>query len=59
MDADGKRIEGVEATSAASEARIAAKIVVLAAGAVNSAALLLRLADAGSPTAPTWSGGIS
>ncbi len=38
---------------------IGAEVVVLAAGAVNSAALLLRSGERGSPIAATRSAGIS
>ena len=40
--ADGKRVTGVEAICAGERVTLSAKLVVLAAGAVNSAALLLR-----------------
>jgi choline dehydrogenase-like flavoprotein len=45
--ADGKRIAGVEVVHCGARTTIAAKIVVLSAGAVNSAALLLRSSDTG------------
>ena len=41
MDPDGARTAGVEATIGGELLRIAAKLVILSAGAVNSAALLL------------------
>jgi choline dehydrogenase-like flavoprotein len=44
---DGKRIACVEVMCAGARTTIGAKIVVLAAGAVNSAALLLRSKDGG------------
>jgi choline dehydrogenase-like flavoprotein len=44
---DGKRIAGVEVVHSGARAMIRAKIVVLAAGAVNSAALLLRSSEPG------------
>ena len=44
---DGKRIAGVEAVCAGERVIFAAKLVVLAAGAVNSAALLLRSVEGG------------
>src|SRR6516164_10588059 len=47
VDSDGKRITGVEVVRAGERTIIAAGIVVLAAGAVNSAALLLRSSQAG------------
>ena len=42
VEADGKRIAGVEADVGGERVRIDAKLTVLSAGAVNSAALLLR-----------------
>ena len=56
--AGGGRIAGVEYESAARRAGVAAGMVVLSAGAVNSAILLLASADdatsrTASPTAPT------
>jgi choline dehydrogenase-like flavoprotein len=47
VDRDGKRIAGVEATFGGERKRIYAKIVILSAGAVNSAALLLASRDGG------------
>ena len=47
VDPDGKRIAGVEVSHSGERRAIGAKIVVLAAGAVNSAALLLQSADHG------------
>ena len=44
---DGKRIGGVEALCAGERVTFGAKLVVLAAGAVNSAALLLRSSEGG------------
>ncbi len=44
---DGKRLEGVEALHNGERVKIAASLIVLCAGAVNSAALLLRSADKG------------
>lgn len=44
---DGKRIEGVEAQHRGQRVTIRAKLVVLAAGAVNTAALLLRSGENG------------
>jgi choline dehydrogenase-like flavoprotein len=41
LDADGKRLAGVEANVGGESKRILARIVILAAGAVNSATLLL------------------
>jgi choline dehydrogenase-like flavoprotein len=46
-EADDKHIAGVEVVQAGERTTIGAKIVVLAAGAVNSAALLLRSKDGG------------
>jgi choline dehydrogenase-like flavoprotein len=47
IEANGKRIAGVEVVHRGTRTTIAAKIVVLAAGAVNSAALLLRSSEPG------------
>ena len=47
LDADGRRVAGVEASIGGERRRIACKIVVLAAGAVNSAALLLASREGG------------
>ncbi|THD42614.1 MAG: GMC family oxidoreductase [Bradyrhizobium sp.] len=47
LDADGKRISGVEATIDGERKRIVAKTVILSAGAVNSAVLLLSSRDGG------------
>jgi choline dehydrogenase-like flavoprotein len=47
IEADGKRIAGVEVVHCSARTTIAAKIVVLSAGAVNSAALLLRSSETG------------
>ncbi len=47
VEADGKRIAGVEVLANGERGRIAAKIVVLSAGAVNSAALLLSSREGG------------
>jgi choline dehydrogenase-like flavoprotein len=47
LDADGKRLAGVEADVGGERKRILAKIVILSAGAVNSAALLLASKDGG------------
>ena len=47
VEPDGKRIAGAEVLVNGERQRIAAKIVVLAAGAVNSAALLLKSRDGG------------
>ena len=47
LDPDGKRVAGVEATIGGERKRLSAKIVVLAAGAVNSAALLLASREGG------------
>ena len=44
---DGKRVTGVEALIAGERRRISARIVILAAGAVNSAALLLASRESG------------
>jgi choline dehydrogenase-like flavoprotein len=44
---DGKNIAGVEVVQSGDRRVVGAKIIVLAAGAVNSAALLLRSADGG------------
>ena len=44
---DGKRIEGVEAVSDGERILIRAKLIVVAAGAVNTAALLLRSGENG------------
>src|SRR6185295_8865526 len=46
----GGRISAVEFTRLGTPQRVSAPLVVLAAGAVNSAALLLASADAGHPT---------
>ena len=47
LDADGKRIAGVDAVVDGEQTRIGAKLVILSAGAVNSAALLLASSDRG------------
>ena len=47
LEADGKRAAGVEVLVGGERRRIAAKIVVLSAGAVNSAALLLASREGG------------
>jgi choline dehydrogenase-like flavoprotein len=47
LESGGKRIAGVEAAIEGERKRIHAKIVVLSAGAVNSAALLLASCDGG------------
>jgi choline dehydrogenase-like flavoprotein len=47
LDPDGARVAGVEATVGGETRRILAKIVILSAGAVNSAALLLASRDGG------------
>ena len=47
VEPDGKRIAGVEVSANGERQTIAAKIVVLAAGAVNSAALLLSSREGG------------
>ena len=47
MEPDGQRIAGVEVVRDGERSTIAAGLVVLAAGAVNSAALLLRSAEDG------------
>jgi len=47
LEAGGKRIGGVEALVGGEQRRISAGLVILAAGAVNSAALLLASADGG------------
>jgi choline dehydrogenase-like flavoprotein len=47
LEPDGKRVFGVEVVRAGERTVIAAGIVVLAAGAVNSAALLLRSSQVG------------
>src|SRR5271170_3603747 len=44
---DGKHLDGVEGTIGGQERKILAKIVILSAGAVNSAALLLASCDGG------------
>jgi choline dehydrogenase-like flavoprotein len=46
-DSDGKRIAGVDATFGGGRKQIYAKIVILSAGAVNSAAILLASRDGG------------
>jgi choline dehydrogenase-like flavoprotein len=46
-DPDGRRIAGVELDIGGEKVEIGAKVVVLSAGAVNSAALLLRSRDGG------------
>jgi len=46
-DVDGKRIVGAEIVRGGERTMIGARIVVLAAGAVNSAALLLRSSESG------------
>ena len=48
MAADGKRVEGVEYSVAGERRILKAKTIVLSAGAVNSAALLLRSSDRGA-----------
>jgi choline dehydrogenase-like flavoprotein len=47
LDGGGKRLSGVEATVGGERKRILAATIVLSAGAVNSAALLLSSADGG------------
>ena len=47
LDPDGKRLAGVEASVSGERKRILGRIVILAAGAVNSAALLLASSDEG------------
>jgi choline dehydrogenase-like flavoprotein len=47
LEAGGKRIGGVKASVGGEQRRISAGLVILAAGAVNSAALLLASADGG------------
>jgi choline dehydrogenase-like flavoprotein len=47
LDSDGKRLAGVEANVGGERKRILAKIIILSAGAVNSAALLLASTDKG------------
>jgi choline dehydrogenase-like flavoprotein len=47
VGADGKRLVGVEATLRGERKEVSAKVVILAAGAVNSAALLLTSCDGG------------
>ena len=47
MDPDGKRITGVEASIAGDRKAISAGTVILAAGAVNSAAVLLTSGENG------------
>ena len=47
MSPDGRQVEGVEYRIGGESRVVAAKIVVLAAGAVNSAVLLLRSAERG------------
>jgi choline dehydrogenase-like flavoprotein len=47
LEADGKRVAGVEVLVGGERRRVAAKIVVLSAGAVNSAALLLASREGG------------
>jgi choline dehydrogenase-like flavoprotein len=47
MDTDGKRVTGVELTVAGERRTIFAGLVILAAGAVNSAALLLSSREGG------------
>jgi choline dehydrogenase-like flavoprotein len=47
MEPDGKRLVGVEVTSGGERQDVSAKIVILSAGAVNSAALLLASRDGG------------
>ena len=47
VDPDGKRVTGAEALIAGERRTISARIVILAAGAVNTAALLLASRDGG------------
>ncbi len=47
LESDGKRLKGVEYRVGGETRFVAAKLVVLSAGAVNSAALLLRSAEGG------------
>ncbi len=47
LDSDGQRLAGVEASVGGERKRILGRIVILAAGAVNSAALLLASKDEG------------
>src|SRR6516164_3819498 len=47
LDTDGKRLAGVEADAGGERKRILSKTVILSAGAVNSAALLLASRDSG------------
>ena len=49
LSSDGKQVEAVEYQSGGTRCRISAPVVVLAAGAVNSATLLLRSACAQAP----------
>ena len=49
LDADGRRVSGVEVVWGGERRKIAARFVVLSAGAVNSAALLLRSAAGSCP----------
>ncbi|HWU00602.1 MAG TPA: GMC family oxidoreductase [Terriglobales bacterium] len=45
LESDGDRISHIEGTRGGSPFSVSAKVVILAAGAINSAALLLRSAD--------------
>jgi choline dehydrogenase-like flavoprotein len=56
LDCDGKRLAGVEANVGGERKRILAKIVILSAGAVNSAALLLASTDNGVANRSDWVG---
>ena len=47
MAPDGKRVEGVECDIGGERHTLKARLIVLSAGAVNSAALLLRSAERG------------
>jgi choline dehydrogenase-like flavoprotein len=47
LDPDGKRIAGVDAVIRGERVRIGARLVIVSAGAVNSAALLLASSDRG------------
>jgi choline dehydrogenase-like flavoprotein len=47
VEADGKRVRGIEYIGAGEPRMLTAKLVALCAGAVNSAALLLRSGDGG------------
>jgi choline dehydrogenase-like flavoprotein len=57
-NADGRSIEGVEVNRAGRTELLSAKIIVVACGAINSAALLLRSATSAAPRGVANSSGV-